>query len=103
MNAESHKIVKSKFNVGPLQLEVKKTVSQGEKNQVTKMFLFFISQLLKQIRGKKKPGNPICRHLRKERENVRFFSKKLEFFLLFFSILIQLSPHATAIKVEEST
>jgi len=34
MNAESHKIVKSKFNVGPLQLEVKKTVGKGKGRSV---------------------------------------------------------------------
>merc|ERR1712223_688397 len=34
MNAENHKIVKSKFNVGPLQLEVKKTVGKGKGRSV---------------------------------------------------------------------
>jgi len=34
MNAESHKIVKSKFSVGPLQLEVKKTVGKGKERSI---------------------------------------------------------------------
>merc|ERR1712223_194004 len=34
MNAENHKIVKSKFNVGPLRLEVKKTVGKGKGRSV---------------------------------------------------------------------